>query len=175
MSMWKINNRKILMISPPNMVSTINFFVFVIWLNRWNRFRGNIWVFWIWCMSAFSYCNYVYFNDIYESAKRYIVNLVNKICHDIKIMTRSYLFRKYLIKFSRVYVENVNILWMWKNVHIFEKFIKNWCLEQKKFSKRKKCFLRYMILKTFCIIVIIHDFIISFINLLNWSLICLSM
>ena len=60
-------------------------------------------------MPYFIYVDYVYLNDIDELPKRYHEIFIHNICHDINIMTPSYIFREYLIKLPRMSVENTSL------------------------------------------------------------------
>ena len=72
-------------------------------------------------MPYFIYVDYVYLNEIDELPKRYHEIFIHNICHDINIMTPSYIFRKYLIKLPRMYVEGMIFPWMQHNFHIVTK------------------------------------------------------
>ena len=97
-------------------------------------------------MQAFSYGGYFYLDDIDESQKRYNENFIRRIFPDIITMTSSSFLRKYLIKLTRIYVENVIVSWMQQNFTLLQNFQK--CMRgTDKFRKTKIFCLQKMILK----------------------------
>ena len=75
-------------------------------------------------MQAFSYGGYFYLDDIDESQKRYNENFIRRIFPDIITMTSSSFLRKYLIKLTRIYVENVIASWMQQKFYLVAKLSK---------------------------------------------------
>ena len=59
-----------------------------------------------------------------EKTRSYHEKLLNIICSDITIMTPIIILEKYLIKPPRMYVENMILPWIQKNVHIVTTFSK---------------------------------------------------